>query len=509
MYSWVWKEAEKVLKRVGNKLPEKGYLLFETGYGPSGLPHIGTFAEVIRSRMVLHAVKHLSGMESKLFCVSDDMDGCRKLPKNIDPKYKDVALSYIPGPLGEKESYGAYMNNKLQEFLNKYSIEYEFISATKCYQEGTFNDTIIEILKHYDEIMDIILPTLGEERRGTYSIFFPVCQETHKVLQVPVLELDKAKKELLYLHEGKEKVASVLNGNVKLQWKVDIAMRWMAFDVDFEMYGKDIASNAEIYNKICGVLSSKPPHQMIYELFLDEDGKKISKSKNNGMEVDTWLKYAPDASIKLFMYNNPSKAKKLYFEVIPKTVDEYLTHVKNYNKETDEEKRLDNPVYHIHEGKVPVLDVNINYSLLMNLVSACNVEDEKVIFSYLQKFNSNIKRGENLLIDEMVKKVLVYYRDFIAPNKKFKTPNELEKRLLLQLIEKLETFEDNVEAKIVQNVVYEIAKINDFNTKEWFSVIYEVVLGTKQGPRLGTFFTLLGIQDTINLIKKRLHDSIS
>ena len=504
MSSWIWKQAENILKRVNHKTPEKGYILFETGYGPSGLPHIGTFAEVIRSMMVLNAVKHLSGIESKLFCVSDDMDGCRKLPKNVDEKYKDVALSYIPDPFGEKESYASYMNCKLVEFLDKYNLKYEFISATKVYQEGVFNNTLSDIMEHYEEIMDAILPTLGEERRKTYSIFFPVCQKTHKVLQVPILGLDKKRKEIIYRYEDKEIVTSILDGNIKLQWKVDIAMRWMAFDVDFEMYGKDIGANAKLYDKICHILSKKPPEQMQYEMFLDEDGSKISKSKSNGMDVDSWLKYAPDESIKLFMYLAPERAKKLHFAVIPKTVDDYIAHLRSYHKEQDEKKRLDNPVYHIHSGDVPEFDININYSLLMNLVSACNVKDEDIIFSYLKKYDKKIKKNLHHLLDEMIKKVLLYYEDFIVPTKKFKIASDMEKKMLRELIDKLELLDEEIEVSNVQNLIYEIAKNNDYDIKAWFTAIYEILLGTTHGPRLGTFFTLFGIKNSINLIREKL-----
>jgi lysyl-tRNA synthetase class 1 len=504
--AWPFKEAKAVLKHIGNKLPKKGYVLFETGYGPSGLPHIGTFGEVVRTTMVRKAFEKISDMPTRLFCISDDMDGMRKVPDVIPnsgeyKKYIGLPLTNIPDPFGTHESYGHNMNARLRAFLDGFGFEYEFLSATECYKNGAFNEMLLKSLDLYEEIMDVMLPTLGEERQKTYSPFLPVCPETGHVLQVPILEYDKKQGTITYKNENGNLITSeVTNGKCKLQWKPDFGMRWAAFDVDFEMYGKDHLVNGPIYTKICKAIGGKAPHQSYYELFLDEKGEKISKSKGNGLTIDEWLRYATKDSLSYFMYLSPQKAKKLYFDVIPKCVDEYLNFARSYYTQ-DKTKQLENPLFHIHDGNVPKIDFNFSYALLLNLVSACGSEERSVITGYIKHAEAGIDVDHNPLVAELVDKAINYYHNFIKPNKKYRTATDLEKPALKRLAEELTKMSDEDSAETLQNKVYEIGRESGMEIKDWFTALYEVLLGASQGPRFGSFIKLYGIEKTIELIK--------
>jgi lysyl-tRNA synthetase class 1 len=507
--AWPFKEAEGILKRIGNKLPEKGYVLFETGYGPSGLPHIGTFGEVVRTTMVRKAFEYISNMPTRLFCISDDMDGMRKIPDTIPnkdeyKKYLDLPLTAIPDPFGTTESYGHNMNMRLRAFLDHFGFEYEFFSSTECYKKGVFNDALMKVLKHYDAIMDIMLPTLGEERRATYSPFLPICPKTGKVLQVPVIDKDVEQGLIKYKDKDGEVVTvKVIDGHCKLQWKPDFGMRWAAFDVDFEMYGKDHLVNGPIYSRICQAIGGKPPHQMFFELFLDEQGQKISKSKGNGITIDEWLRYAPQESLSLFMYQSPTKAKKLYFDVIPKNVDDYLTAVNDYHKETEDKKRFTNPAYHIHQGNVPKYNIPISYALLLNLVGTSHTQDPNVIWKYIKRFAPSIDRKEGDFLDRMVSCSINYYNDFVKPSQQYRDPSEIERAAILKLKESLSAYNSH-QIDELQTLVFSIGKEFQFELKAWFQALYEILFGFKQGPRMGSFIALYGIKETIDLIESRL-----
>lgn len=505
--AWPFQEAHKLLESIGKKLPKKGYVLFETGYGPSGLPHIGTFGEVLRTTMVRKAFEKISGMPTRLFCVSDDMDGMRKIPDVIPnpadyKQYLGLPLTAIPDPFGTHESYGAHMNARLKAFLNEFRFEYEFVSATECYKNGVFDEMLLRVIDKYDDIMAIMLPTLGEERRSNYSPFMPVDPETGQVLQVSI-EVDKAKKTVSYVNPNGNLITSeVTGGKCKLQWKPDFGMRWAAFDVDFEMYGKDHLVNGVVYSAISKVLCDKAPYQMFYELFLDEKGEKISKTKGNGLTIDEWLRYAPKDSLAYFMYLSPTKAKKLYFDVIPKCVDEYLTFARSFY-EQDEVKKLENPLYHIHNGNVPHIDTSISYSLLLNLVAACGSEEKSVILGYIKHSDPNIDVENSVMLKELVDKAINYYHDFIKPNKKYHAPSPEEKKLLLSLADKLKALDENSAADIFQNTTYAIGRDSGMELRLWFSLLYQVLLGTEQGPRFGSFVKLFGRDKTIELIKEK------
>lgn len=392
--TWPFVEAKRILEHIGNKTPKKGYVLFETGYGPSGLPHIGTFAEVARTTMIREAFKQLSDIPTRLFCFSDDMDGLRKVPGNLPnqemiAKHMNMPLTSIPDPFGEDISFGHYMNAKLRSFLDHFGFEYEFLSSTECYKSGKFDALMLKTIEKYDEIMALMLPTFREERKATYSPFMPVCPKTGMVLQVPIEKVDLKNGTVTYRdpNDSEWMEVSVTKGSCKLQWKPDFGMRWAAFDVDYEMYGKDHRPNAEIYSKICRILDGQIPVQYFYEMFLNEEGSKISKSKGNSLTIDEWLSYAPLESLALFIYHDPTRAKRLHFDVIPKNVDEYLIFNKKYHQETDKAKQLANPVYYIHHGHVPKIETHgISFSLLLNLASVCNPHDKSVLWGFISRY---------------------------------------------------------------------------------------------------------------------------
>jgi lysyl-tRNA synthetase class 1 len=504
-HAWPFKEAEALLNHIGGKLPKKGYVLFETGYGPSGLPHIGTFGEVVRTTMVRKAFEQISGMPTRLFCVSDDIDGMRKIPDTIPNgeayrKYMDWPLTSIPDPFGTHPSFGENMNARLRSFLDTFGFEYEFKSTTHCYRNGEFNDALLKVLECYEEIMELMLSTLREERQKTYSPFMPICKKTGKVLQVPILEVDKKQGLITFKDlDGELITTEVTNGKCKLQWKPDFGMRWMAFDVDFEMYGKDHLANGPVYTEICKILGGKGPHQMFYELFLDEEGKKISKSKGNGVTINQWLHYAPQESLALFMYQNPRRAKALSLNLIPKNVDDYLNYLQKYQEE-EQAQRFDNPVFHIHHGNPPKVDTSVNYSLLLNLISACNTADESVVWRYIERAAPEVDR-KSPLMNAIVSGALKYYEELIKPHKKFRAPTEQERKAMLKLAEVLRSLE-GMPAEAIQTQVYSVGKEFGFTElREWFKALYEVLLGASQGPRFGSFVALYGVKETITLIE--------
>ena len=508
--AWPFEEAKKLIDRFGGKKPAKGYVLFETGYGPSGLPHIGTFGEVARTTMVRRAFEELTGWETKLFAFSDDMDGLRKVPDNL-PNQAMIAsnlgkpLTAIPDPYGTAESFGHNMNARLRAFLDTFGFDYEFRSATDCYKSGEFDATLLKLLVHFDDVMNIILPTLGDERRATYSPFLPVCPDTGKVLQVPVIARDVKTGTITYVNEtGKEVTTPVTGGHCKMQWKADWAMRWTALDVDYEMSGKDLIPSVELSSRICQAIGGRPPEGFNYELFLDDKGQKISKSKGNGLTIDEWLRYAPAESLSLFMYQSPRKAKRLYFDVIPRNVDDYLTYLTKFQTE-EPAKRLANPAWHMHEGNPPAPETSLSFSLLLNLAAACNPEDPSVLWGFIANYLPGATPETYPYLDRLVKHAVAYYHDFVKPTKKYRAPTEQERLGIIMLHEILKDMDANTNADAIQNIAFAIGNEVGFtNLRDWFKALYETLLGQEQGPRIGTFIALFGPQKTAELIRTML-----
>tara|TARA_Y100000741_G_C18253759_1_gene558183 strand:+ start:946 stop:2532 length:1587 start_codon:yes stop_codon:yes gene_type:complete len=515
--AWPFVEALKIINNLGGidnfKKPEKDYILFETGYGPSGLPHIGTFGEVVRTTMVRNSLESLVDCKTKLITFSDDMDGLRKVPENVPNKnllknYIGKPLTAIPDPFEKYESFGHHNNAKLRSFLDNFKFDYEFISSTEMYKSGKFDETLINILHNYKSILSIILPTLRSERQSTYSPFLPISPITGEVLQVKIDEYDLKENAIVYTDPSNNKKTKnlVIGGNCKLQWKVDWAMRWMALDVDYEMCGKDLTESVDLASQICQTMKTQPPNNLIYEMFLDEKGEKISKSVGNGISVDDWLRYASPESLSLYMFQKPKSAKKLFFDVIPKSIDEYFSHLKKFY-EMDENDKFNNPVWHIHKGTPPKKKYDINFNSIINLVSVCNSTDKKVIWAFLSEYDSNLNINDNPEIDSLIQYAINYYIDFVLPKKKYLKIDSSNKVVFLELRKMLQEVKNDSSSEEIQSEIYKIGKKNNFeNLRDFFKLIYQVLLGQEQGPRLGSFIKLYGIRKSINLIDEVLID---
>jgi lysyl-tRNA synthetase, class I len=508
--SWPFVEARKLVKERQKIYEKKGKITLQTGYGPSGLPHIGTFAEVARTTMMVNAINQIIDIPTEIITFSDDMDGLRKVPENIPnqevlKKNLHKPLTSIPDPFNKFKSFGEHNNEMLKNFLNDFKFNYTFKSSTETYKKGHFNESLLLVLERYEKIMEIILPTLGKERQKTYSPFLPICPETGLVLEVPIKEIKKKEGKIVYENLGKKFEIEVINGKCKLQWKVDWAMRWYAFDVDYEMYGKDLIESAILSSKICKTLGKKNPNGFAYELFLDEKGEKISKSKGNGITIEQWLKYASPESLSLYMYQNPKRAKKLYSDVVPKAVDEYLSCIDKYS-EQDSKNKLLNPVWHIHNGKPPIEKSIMPFSVLLNLVGSSNAESKDVLWKFIKKYKQDIKISEHPILDSLVGYALQYFNDIVKPKKKYRKPSEKEKQVLQDLSNRLKECTDQMDPESIQTIVYSVGKDNGYkdNLREWFRIIYEIIFGDQDGPRMGFFISFFGIKETIELINKRI-----
>jgi lysyl-tRNA synthetase class 1 len=525
--AWPFEEARRIVERL-KKL--KGGMdktvLFETGYGPSGLPHIGTFGEVARTSMVRRAFQALTNgqVKTRLVCFSDDMDGMRKVPENVPNQEMLRAnlhkpLTRVPDPFGEYESFGHHNNAMLRRFLDTFGFEYEFASATEYYTSGKFDEILLRAAERYQAIMDIMLPTLGEERQATYSCFLPISPTTGRVLYVPMKNVDAKAGTITFADEdGTDVTLPVTGGKVKLQWKPDFGARWAALGVDFEMYGKDHMSNTVVYDGICKVLGGTPPEHFVYELFLDEKGEKISKSKGNGLTIDEWLTYATPESLALFMFQKPKSAKKLHFDVIPRAVDDYLQVLGAYPNQ-EPKAQLDNPVWHIHAGHPPAATSPISFALLRNLVAASNAESKDVLWGYIRRHMQDATPERYPLLDTLAGYAVRYYRDFELAKKSYRTPDEVERAALAALSDALGKAPADATPEVLQGLVYDIGRsvprYQDLKakgatperpgvSKAWFGAIYEVLLGESEGPRFGSFIALYGIAETRALIAKAL-----
>ena len=507
--AWPFEEARRILKRYEKAPPEKGYVLFETGYGPSGLPHIGTFGEVARTTMIRHAFSVISDIPTRLICFSDDLDGMRKVPENV-PNQEMLQenlqrpLTSVPDPFEQYESFGHHNNAMLRRFLDTFGFEYEFYSATEFYKSGQFDATLRRAAERYDAIMKIMLKSLRDERQKTYSIFLPIHPETGRVLYVPMKEVNAAEGTITFDDdEGREWTLPVTGGNVKLQWKPDFGARWAALGVDFEMYGKDHSTNTPIYDGICEALGVKAPEHFTYELFLDENGEKISKSKGNGLSIDEWLTYASTESLSYFMYQKPKTAKRLWWDVIPKCVDEYHQQLRAYPDQTSEQQ-INNPVYHIHKGDVPVSTLDVSFAMLLNLASVASAHDTETLWGFIRRYAPDATPRSHPDMDAAAGFAVRYYNDFVKPAKSYRAPTDLERVALTDLRDQLAAYDGERTDEALQSVVYAVGRDRFEPLRDWFKAIYEVLLGASQGPRFGGFIALYGVEETVALIDKAL-----
>lgn len=508
MTSWPFVEARKLLDHIGGRAPE--YVLFETGYGPSGLPHIGTFAEVARTTMVRNAFATLSEIPTKLFAFSDDMDALRAVPDNIpNPEqlraHLGKPLTEVPDPFGEYESFGHHNNARLRRFLDRFGFDYEFKSATELYRAGVFDRVLGTVLKNYDAIMKLMLPTMGSKRRATFSPVLPVSPSSGRILQVPLGKIDAEGGRVSFRDEdGSQIEVPVTGGHCKLGWKTDWAMRWTALGVDYEMSGKDLIDSLKLSSRICRILGGAPPVGFHYELFLDENGDKISKSKGNGLTIEEWLRYGSPESLSQFMFQGPRKAKRLFFDVIPRCVDDYAAGLEKFSEQTVEARR-DNAVWHIHGGKPPAPSQPLSYAILLNLASACNAEDKDVLWGFIGRYVAQATPATAPMLDRLAERAVAYYQDFVKPGKRYRAPDENERAALTDLAAVLRKLPAGSAAEAIQTEVYEVGKRHDFaNLRAWFQALYEILLGQSQGPRMGSFIALYGRDETVTLIERAL-----
>ncbi|WP_421914532.1 lysine--tRNA ligase [Mesorhizobium sp.] len=522
--AWPFEEARKLVERYkGTDFPET--VLFETGYGPSGLPHIGTFGEVARTSMVRHAFRVITQdkVATKLLCFSDDMDGMRKIPDNVPDRaalepHLHRPLSSVPNPFGgDYASFADHNNAMLCRFLDTFGFDYEFASATQYYKAGRFDAMLLRAAERYDQIMAVMLPTLGPERQATYSPFLPISPKSGRVLYVPMKHVDAKAGTITFDDEGTETTLSITGGRVKLQWKPDFGMRWAALGVDFEMFGKDHQTNAVIYDRICNILGGRAPEHFVYELFLDENGQKISKSKGNGLTIDEWLTYAPTESLGLYMYQRPRQAKKLYFDVIPRAVDEYYAFLAAYPRQ-DWKERLGNPVWHMHDGNPPVVDMPVPFSLLLNLVSASNAQNKDVLWGFISRHAAGVTPQTHPELDKLTGYAIRYFDDFVKPTKTFRPADDVERAALEALEKALGNLPADANGEAIQNaslnVARQIERYQDHSKKSpeggpgvsgaFFQMIYQVLIGQERGPRFGSFAALYGIAETRALIQQAL-----
>ncbi len=513
--AWPFEEAAKLAARMQAKGPDAVPLL-ETGYGPSGLPHIGTFGEVARTGWVAQAFTALTGRPARILAFSDDMDGLRKVPDNVPNRdmlagFLGRPLTAVPDPFGTHDSFGAHNNARLRAFLDGFGFACEFASATEYYRAGRFDAALLRVLAVHDEIVAVVAPTLGPDRRATYSPILPLHPETGVVMQVRIEAIDAAAGTVRWRDDdGRPFETAVTGGHAKLQWKADWAMRWAALGVDYEMSGKDLIDSVRLSSKICRVLGAEPPVTLTYELFLDEHAQKISKSKGNGLSVEEWLRYAPAESLAQYMFNQPTRAKRLFFDVIPRAADEYLANrAKAAQQAVDPAQALAlqaNPAWFIDRGATPGAGSPVPFGMLLNLASVANADTPDVLWGFLDRYAPGSSPDTDPLLARLVEHAVAYYRDFVRPAKTFRAPDARERAALVDLAETLKGVEPaSADAEALQNLVFAVGHRHDFpELRAWFGCLYEVLLGQKEGPRFGIFIALYGVAETVALIEAAL-----
>ena len=544
--AWPFAEARKLSLRLKREQAQpngtqggtqektsKRVVRFQTGYGPSGLPHIGTFGEVLRTSMVRKAFSVLEpDMETELVCFSDDMDGLRKIPDTIpNPEslkpHLGKPLSAVPDPFGCCPSFAQHNNEALKKFLDDFGFTYTFQSATEGYQSGKFDQGLQRMLECYEPVLKLMQASLGEERRQSYSPFLPLCPESGVVLQVSVEEIDVAKGTILYRHpDGKARETSVFGGKCKLQWKPDWAMRWFVLDIDYEMYGKDLIPSAEMSQQILRLMGKNAPEGFAYELFLDEQGEKISKSRGNGLTIEQWLTYASADSLAYYMYKKPKTAKRLFFDCIPRCLDEYLDDRRRFDKanETQENEahekeaqvKIENPVFHIEHQVLSTVSDSVSFSLLQNLVSAVGLQSsaldqEHLRTAWMPLLQQELEADGRTLSDKQRDTIqrlwdyaLAYDRDFVRPSCAPRAAAASEKVAIDKLVVRLQELPVDAALEEIQSVVYAVGCEEGYKDKlrAWFAMLYEVLLGQSTGPRFASFLKIYGLEAGIAMLQK-------
>ena len=517
---WPFIEAQRIIDRLGKI--GKTSVTAETGYGPSGLPHIGTFGEVARTSFVLQALKTLAPrIDSRIIAFSDDMDGLREVPRNLPnaemlKEHLGKPLTSIPDPFGKEKSFAHYMNHRLREFLDSFGFEYTFASSTEQYASGVFDEGLRRVMAHYEPISELFKATIAEEKRAAWSPFFPVCENCGRVYSTRVTALDRDNFTVSYACDaplsgkyaacGHIGTASILSGGCKLGWKVDWALRWYSLGIDYEMHGEDLLESARLSSKIVKIIGGEPPELFKYELFLDEKGKKISKKIGNGISIEQWLRFAPVDSLLYIMYMKPQQAKKMGLTILPEIVDQYLELVAGYDGAED------SPVPFItrlskggHADKLGSQKI-VTYSLIIELILALNHDDPRMVRDYLLKYQPDIA-GNVAYYESLIVNALAYYREVLLPGRTAESADHQLDAAIVVLRDELArraAAGTEPDADELQTAVFQVAKDRDVKMKDWFRTLYRVFLGQSQGPRIGSFIALLGYRTCIERLEAHL-----